>query len=144
MTPTPLLTRVLAATEGSRELDLDVYRALGCSLTDTGYWDKAINGTPFWQARWRVVYPNDPQKISWLIQPIATDLSAALTLVERVRPGWTIELRMFPGGKAICHLLRYVDHEYEGFVALGPKGELPHTPALAILAALLMSLEGEQ
>lgn len=135
MTPTSLLTRVLAATKGSRELDGDIARAL-----DPDAWKQACrrasqpSGAPI-----EVVFRDAP----FYVPAYTTDLSAAVALVKRVRPGWTIELKMFPGGNGICHLLRYVDHEYEGFVALGPKGELPHTPALALLAALLMSLEDE-
>lgn len=135
-----LLTRVLAATEGSRELDGALYEAL---FKEPAH---LVLGTG--------QFAQFGDSIMWVAVPAyTTDLSAALALVERVRPGWMYVLSWWPpsdaepdGGASRCTLggPGYISDETttDTFEATlyGARPLLP----LALLTALLMSLEGEQ
>lgn len=113
-----LLERVRGATGPSRELDADLYRALGYEVRQSG--------DGFWT--WSQSGGSDLR----ILPKFTASLDAALALVERVLPGWEWSV----GSDQGCAIAT-VWTPHAGVDDLDVGGP---TPALAILAALLSAL----
>lgn len=118
---TELLERVKAATGPDRDLGQDIVEAFGLEWC---------------QGRWWLgdVAPSHAGK--WIKDPTAS-LDAALTLVERVLPGWAPAIRRDPR--------REFDGLWHAMMVsrANPRTQHAtwgHTPALAVLDALLTAL----
>jgi len=117
-----LLARIEAATEGDEDLDRDIAIALG--------WTPPAMGLPHW---------HDDEGNHWSALPDwSTSIDDALALVERVKPGvwWHIA----KGRLTASEPLFGAELLFDDMESLG-HGEAATAP-LAILAALLRSIEG--
>lgn len=129
MTPASLLTRVLAATEGSRELEYALWQRFTPGATYRVSHIKHAHS----DAEWDIHETRDSTGRLVDVPAYTTDLSAAIVLVEHVRPGdfWRIDRR--ENVRAL--IVQHNGATTQAFTANAP------TAPLAILAALLMSLE---
>lgn len=118
MTPAELLERVLAAKGPDREIDLDVFLACGCAQAQP---------PPFEI----VLYP-DGSRIPGDRAPVTASLDAAVALVERVRPGWELDISI-ENGVGTARLISPLQD-----ICTEPAVKKP--PALALIAALLRSM----
>jgi hypothetical protein len=154
-----LLERVEAATGADREIDAALHVALvkpeqypddlryfrlPCASMD--HMEMCTPGTYWLKQRSGASLHTSPAYTS--------SLDAALSLVERVLPGWHVDLRIYadsaynrekyPNGLATATLYRYVDHVREHHCSdwLQDKPFGPRVPApIAVLIALLKATE---
>lgn len=126
MTKADLIAR-LEKEGGSRELDAEIFRALGYHIVST---DRCY---PLGVRGYNRFSQEDPQPKT----NITTSLDAAIALCERVLPGWSVLLAITPN-VAVCDVhtkpLGEPDGKWPGH-AQAPK------PATALCIALLRALE---
>lgn len=135
--PNPtLISRIRSATEGSRELDIAIFKSLGGTIpfhalgrVDDPYLVTEEDGK---------TYKASPSASSaFHLPPVTTSLDAALALVERVRPGWAWGIDHGPSS-----VLGFLDpNDYEQRFLGARFVEHASTAPLALIAALLASLE---
>lgn len=127
----------LEGGETGREIDEAVFLAFneapsgpGWKKTSAGNWHRFLGPLGHWDEN---VHADS----------VSTSLDAAVALVERVRPGWLKSLEEFSDGDAHYWVAELVLERPDG--KLKPlqteQGTAP-TPAAALLAALLKSVEG--
>ncbi len=147
-----LIERLEALTGPDRDVDRAIYRLLGCSVDDQGYWTKTIAGNPYWSERWVM---DDPLKrlFYWNPAPLTGSINDAVDLVERVLPGWgwrvatccvSDDAWLFPDFNSPIHGERLrrefredVDWTDLTDVDLRPSGR----PAIALLISMLTALD---
>lgn len=118
-----LLARVEAATGADRELDFAIYRI--------AFNAKQVGGDSGVREAWLpgYVYPHEAK-------PYTASLDAALALVERVLPGYFLQMeRCRPGGESIAGKPWWARLNSHHDSATGS------TPALALLAAMLRAIK---
>ena len=125
-----LIASLREAGEGSRELDRKIYRALGHTLEDRGYWSRTIGGDRVWTERWTLI-PYD------LPKPLTSSLDAILGLIREKLPRahWGV------GTAGDRSDERYTAEMWTSAHAESVIVYDARTPALALAQALLLALE---
>ena len=131
-----LLARVRAATDEDRELDGDLFWKFNERSSEAVYWQAAL-GLPRKLDHSRPI-PGGLGKHAVITGSprVTSSIDAAVALVERVRPGFSVLLAWNPE-RAICNVHPKPLGDMQQWA---PVGEAK-TPALALLAALLSSME---
>jgi hypothetical protein len=80
-----LIERLEKAEAGSRELDADIFRSLGYKVKMLGHKGPLAG-------RFLAYPPDGPDRCEPARLAVTSSLDAAIALVERVLPGWSIEL----------------------------------------------------
>ena len=131
MTIPSLIASLREAREGSQELDRKIYRALGHTLEDRGYWSRTIGGDRVWTERWSLI-PYD------LPKPLTSSLDAIMGLIREKLPGrhWSVQTTGEPGRDAYsAEISASAPYSFNVICYTAA------TPALALCIALLLALE---
>lgn len=138
-----LIAKLEAASEGSRELDAAMFRAIGAPLPDKF---ANLNLELTWGPDGSAYMPVGEMQVRYEPPAYTTSLDAIVALIERKLPGWTLARLGQNDDKTWYAELR------EGYLTSYDRvasssyrpGSRPATPALALCIAFLRALQAQQ
>ncbi len=140
-----LIKKLGEATEGSRELDGEIARALfpyALIMTDAGQVGRGARPATYEPIGTRVDLPGDVIAECTGVPFYTTSLDAALALAGRVLPGWTVAQIGQDDARGWFVELREGYQTSFSRVAMSPWPRQP-TPALALCLAILSAQQKE-